>query len=46
MHVINSIEMTAIKEARYYTIINILDYHSKNARMTAAAANKLTLIHI
>ena len=39
-------EMPAIKEAGYDTIINIMDYHSNNARMTAAAANKVGLRYV
>ena len=39
-------EMPHIKEAGYDTIINIMDYHSNNARMTAAAANKTGLRYV
>jgi 1-aminocyclopropane-1-carboxylate deaminase/D-cysteine desulfhydrase-like pyridoxal-dependent ACC family enzyme len=33
-------EMPHIRDEGYDTLINIMDYHSNNARMTAAAANK------
>ena len=39
-------EMPEIKNQGYDTIINIMDYHSNNARMTAAAANKSELKYI
>ncbi len=39
-------EMPHIKEAGYDTLINIMDYHSNNARMTAAAANKAGLRYV
>tara|TARA_B100001123_G_scaffold447991_1_gene607372 strand:- start:1620 stop:2663 length:1044 start_codon:yes stop_codon:yes gene_type:complete len=39
-------EMPVIKNEGYDTIINIMDYHSNNARMTAAAANKTELKYI
>ena len=39
-------EMPHIKEAGYDTLVNIMDYHSNNARMTAAAANKAGLRYV
>ncbi len=33
-------EMAHLKEAGYDAIVNIMDYHSNNARVTGAAANK------
>lgn len=39
-------EMPHIVEAGYDTLINIMDYHSNNARMTAAAANKAGLRYV
>ena len=38
--------MPHIVEAGYDTLINIMDYHSNNARMTAAAANKAGLRYV
>ncbi len=39
-------EMPHIRDEGYDTVINIMDYHSNNARMTAAAANKTDLRYI
>lgn len=39
-------EMPHIRDEGYDTVINIMDYHSNNARMTAAAANKTGLRYI
>ena len=39
-------EMPHVVEAGYDTVINIMDYHSNNARMTAAAANKAGLRYV
>jgi 1-aminocyclopropane-1-carboxylate deaminase/D-cysteine desulfhydrase-like pyridoxal-dependent ACC family enzyme len=39
-------EMPHIAEAGYDVMINIMDYHSNNARMTAAAANKVGIRYI
>ena len=39
-------EMPHVVDAGYDTLINIMDYHSNNARMTAAAANKAGLRYI
>ena len=39
-------EMPHIVEAGYDTLINVMDYHSNNARMTAAAANKAGLRYV
>lgn len=39
-------EMPHIRDEGYDTVINIMDYHSNNARMTAAAANKSGLRYI
>lgn len=39
-------EMPHIKDAGYDTLINIMDYHSNNARMTAAAANKAGMRYV
>ena len=39
-------EMPHVVEAGYNTLINIMDYHSNNARMTAAAANKAGLRYV
>jgi 1-aminocyclopropane-1-carboxylate deaminase/D-cysteine desulfhydrase-like pyridoxal-dependent ACC family enzyme len=39
-------EMPHIIDEGYDTLINIMDYHSNNARMTAAAANKAGLRYI
>ena len=39
-------EMPHVVEAGYDTLINIMDYHSNNARMTAAAANKAGLRYV
>ena len=39
-------EMPHVVEAGYDTLINIMDYHSNNARMTAAAANKVGLRYV
>ena len=35
-----------VKDAGFDTLINVMDYHSNNARMTAAAANKTGLRYI
>ena len=39
-------EMPHIVDQGYDTLINIMDYHSNNARMTAAAANKAGLRYV
>ncbi len=39
-------EMPHIRDEGYDTVINIMDYHSNNARMTAAAANKTGLRYV
>jgi len=39
-------EMPHVSEAGYDVMINIMDYHSNNARMTAAAANKVGMRYI
>ena len=39
-------EMPHIRDEGYDTVINIMDYHSNNARMTAAAANKAGLRYV
>lgn len=39
-------EMPHIVNAGYDTVINIMDYHSNNARLTAAAANKVGLRYV
>ncbi len=39
-------EMPHVVDQGYDTLINIMDYHSNNARMTAAAANKAGLRYI
>ena len=39
-------EMPHILDAGYDTVINIMDYHSNNARLTAAAANKVGLRYV
>jgi 1-aminocyclopropane-1-carboxylate deaminase/D-cysteine desulfhydrase-like pyridoxal-dependent ACC family enzyme len=39
-------EMPHIADAGYDVMINIMDYHSNNARMTAAAANKIGIRYI
>ncbi len=39
-------EMPHVLDAGYDTLINIMDYHSNNARMTAAAANKSGLRYV
>ena len=39
-------EMPHILDAGYDTLINIMDYHSNNARLTAAAANKVGLRYV
>lgn len=39
-------EMPHIKADGYDTLINIMDYHSNNARMTAAAANRVGLRYV
>lgn len=39
-------EMPHVVDAGYDTLINIMDYHSNNARMTAAAANKAGLRYV
>ncbi len=39
-------EMPHIVDAGFDTLINIMDYHSNNARMTAAAANKAGLRYV
>ena len=39
-------EMPHIRDEGYDTVINIMDYHSNNARMTAAAANKSGLRYV
>ena len=39
-------EMPHIVDAGYDTVINIMDYHSNNARLTAAAANKVGLRYV
>ena len=39
-------EMPHIVDGGYDTLINIMDYHSNNARLTAAAANKVGLRYV
>ena len=39
-------EVPHILEQGYDTLINIMDYHSNNARMTAAAANKFGIPYV
>ena len=39
-------EMPHIVDRGYDTLINIMDYHSNNARMTAAAANKAGMRYV
>ena len=39
-------EMPHVVNEGYDTLINIMDYHSNNARMTAAAANKAGLRYV
>ena len=39
-------EMPHVANEGYDTLINIMDYHSNNARMTAAAANKAGLRYV
>ncbi|MCZ6538293.1 MAG: pyridoxal-phosphate dependent enzyme, partial [Chloroflexi bacterium] len=39
-------EMPHVENAGYDVMINIMDYHSNNARMTAAAANKIGMRYI
>ena len=39
-------EMPHVAEEGYDVMINIMDYHSNNARMTAAAANKIGMRYI
>jgi len=39
-------EMPHVSEQGYDVMINIMDYHSNNARMTAAAANKIGMRYI
>lgn len=39
-------EMPHVAEQGYDVMINIMDYHSNNARMTAAAANKIGMRYI
>ena len=39
-------EMPHIVDQGYDTLINIMDYHSNNARMTAAAANKAGMRYV
>jgi 1-aminocyclopropane-1-carboxylate deaminase/D-cysteine desulfhydrase-like pyridoxal-dependent ACC family enzyme len=39
-------EMPHVVEQGYDVMINIMDYHSNNARMTAAAANKIGMRYI
>ena len=39
-------EMPHILDAGYDTLVNIMDYHSNNARLTAAAANKVGLRYV
>ncbi len=39
-------EMPHVVDQGYDTLINIMDYHSNNARMTAAAANKAGMRYI
>ena len=39
-------EMPHVRDEGYDVMINIMDYHSNNARMTAAAANKVGLRYV
>jgi len=39
-------EMPHVRDLGYDVMINIMDYHSNNARMTAAAANKIGMRYI
>ncbi|MEX0762949.1 MAG: pyridoxal-phosphate dependent enzyme [Dehalococcoidia bacterium] len=39
-------EMPHIRDEGYDSVINIMDYHSNNARMTAAAANKMGMRYV
>ncbi len=39
-------EMAHVRDEGYDTLINIMDYHSNNARMTAAAANKMGMRYV
>jgi 1-aminocyclopropane-1-carboxylate deaminase/D-cysteine desulfhydrase-like pyridoxal-dependent ACC family enzyme len=39
-------EMAHIRDEGYDSLINIMDYHSNNARMTAAAANKMGMRYV
>lgn len=39
-------ELPHIREQGYDVIINIMDYHSNNARMTAAAANRFEIPYV
>ncbi|NQW21471.1 MAG: pyridoxal-phosphate dependent enzyme [Chloroflexi bacterium] len=39
-------EMPHVSEQGYDVMINVMDYHSNNARMTAAAANKIGMRYI
>jgi len=39
-------EVPHVRNAGYDTLINIMDYHSNNARMTAAAANKFGIRYV
>ena len=39
-------EMPHILDAGYDTLINVMDYHSNNARLTAAAANRVGLRYV
>jgi 1-aminocyclopropane-1-carboxylate deaminase/D-cysteine desulfhydrase-like pyridoxal-dependent ACC family enzyme len=39
-------EMAHVRDDGYDTLINIMDYHSNNARMTAAAANKMGMRYV
>ncbi|MBM3956617.1 MAG: pyridoxal-phosphate dependent enzyme [Gemmatimonadetes bacterium] len=39
-------EMPHVRDAGYDVLINIMDYHSNNARMTAAAANRFGIPYV
>ena len=39
-------EMAEVRDNGFDTLINIMDYHSNNARMTAAAANKMGMKYV
>ena len=39
-------EMPHVADLGYDVMINVMDYHSNNARMTAAAANKIGMRYI